>query len=221
MKKNISLIIVSALLPAFFAGCHSRSTVDITPHKVNTEADAYYRQALELFDHYDTDSTQKAVAFLNEALSIDSLNPDYHGIKAKLYAELGLLDSALIIQRNAEKLGAINGEYLFQLGLFQAAKDFPDEAHESFRRSNEYLKTVLKHYPDSFGAFVTQQAANALYLGVDSLFMDDVKAVRERFPDRLMDVEMTRRLKPSNLINQLRRIEESSFEELAAEIDKI
>lgn len=218
MKKQI---IHSVLFLLLFAGCGSGAPVDITPHTVNPEADVYYRQALKMLDFYDVDSTRKAVNFLNRALLIDSLNPDYHGMKAKLYAEMGLLDSALILQRVAEKMGAINGEYLFQLGLLQAAKDLPEEAHLSFERSNKYLEAVLKQYPDSLGAFIIQQAAYALFLGEDSVFMNDVPAIRERFSTRLMEVEMTRRTKPSSLIRQLKQIEDDSFGDIAAEVDKL
>lgn len=204
----------------FYNGCNS-GKIDITPHKVNPQADVFFQQAIPLLEYYDKDSTRKCIALIDNALAIDHLNPDYHGIKAKLYAELGLLDSALILQKQADQLGAINGEYLFQLGLFQAAKGFPDEAHISFGRSNDYLRAVLKQYPDSLGAFILQQAANALYVGVDSVFMNDVPAIRERFSDRLMEIEMTRRMKPSSLIKQIQQIEQNSFEDFASEIDKM
>lgn len=205
MKKTI--ILFSILMGALLFACTPSSTVDITPHEVNPEADAVYQEALELSTYYDIDSTKKTLQLLDKALMIDSLNPDYYGLKAKLISELGNLDSALMVQQLADQRGAITGEYLFQMGLFQAATSKKDEAKESFNRSNEYLKAVLKQYPDSLGAFILQQAANALYLEQDSLYMTDVSAIRERFSDRLMEIEMTRRLKPSNLVKQLKEIE--------------
>ena len=144
---------------------------------------------------------------LDYALSIDSMNPDYYGLKARLLAELGSLDSALEVQSKADRIGAITGEYLFQLALFQAAKDRPDEAKENFRRSNEFLKAVLKQYPDSLGAFITQQAAYALYHEQDSLYMPNAEEIRKHYPDRLMEVEMARRVKPRNLIKQVKSLE--------------
>lgn len=205
MKKIILYIVI--LVGFVIIGCTSPNSVDITPHEVNSEADAIYQEALELSTYYDIDSTKKTLQLLDKALLIDSLNPDYYGLKAKLISELGNLDSALMVQQLADQRGAMTGEYLFQLGLFQAAKSKKEEAKESFNRSNEYLKAVLKQYPDSLGAFILQQAANALYLEQDSLYMTDVTAVRERFSDRLMEIEMTRRLKPSNLVKQLKEIE--------------
>lgn len=219
MKNKVIGTAIIAII--FFIGCNTSTQINIAPHTVSPHADIYYQQAISLLEHYDPDSTRKCLDFLNKALEIDSLNPDYYGVKAKLHAELGLLDSALIIQRHADEIGAINGEYLFQLGLFQAAKGFPDAAKENFRRSNEYLKVVLKRYPDSLGAFITQQAANSLYVGNDSLFMNDLQNIRKQFSNRLMDIEMARRVKPSSLIIQLQRIEESSFHELASSLDSL
>ena len=209
MKKTIFYTL--GIIYLAMMSCTSQTHVDITPHEVNPEADAIYQKAIELSAYYDIDSTQKTLQLLDNALIIDSLNPDYYGLKAKLLSELGHLDSALNVQRLANKRGAMTGEYLFQLGLFQAAKDQNEEAKKSFKKSDEYLKTVLKQYPDSLGAFIIQQAAHALYMGQDSLFMPDVPAVRERFSDRLMEIEMTRRLKPHNLINKLKKIEEEAL----------
>ncbi len=220
MKKIVSG--VSALFfILFFIKCQVGKPVDITPHEINPEADVYYQQALSLLEYYDKDSTRKCLNLLEQALRKDSLNPDYYGLKAKLLSEMGLLDSALYVQTDADKRGAINGEYLFQLGLFQAAKEMEKESKESFKRSNEYLQTVLKKYPDSLGAFIMQQAANALYMEEDSLFMNDVPAVRERFPDRLMEVEMTRRVKPSRLIKQIKKIETDAMYNLDFNLDSL
>lgn len=216
-----NIYVLTVVLFVCLLRCNSREQIDITPHKVNPEADLFYKQSMSLLEFYDIDSTQKSLSFLDQALTIDSLNPDYYGMKAKLLSELGLLDSALRVQSEAEKRGAINGEYLFQLGLFQAAKDMKKESKESFRRSNQYLQAVLKKYPDSLGAFILQQAANSLFLEEDSLFMNDVKGVRERFPNRLMEIEMTRRLKPSTLIRQIKNIEIDAVYNLDFDLDSI
>ncbi|MDD2246471.1 MAG: hypothetical protein PHI70_03425 [Proteiniphilum sp.] len=212
---------ISIVFAICFIGCNSHNKVDIAPHKVSPEADIFYRKATALLSYYDKDSTQKCINLLDAALEIDSLNPDYYGVKAKLLSELGLLDSALIVQRKADNKGAITGEYLFQLGLFQAAKGLTKEAHESFRRSNDYLNAILIKYPDSLGAFILQQAANALYQGKDSLFMNDVQDIRNRFPNRLMEIEMTRRLKPHTLILQIQQIEQNSFHDLISGLDSL
>lgn len=208
------------LLFIISVSCNSNK-IDITSHKVNPHADVHYQQALALLEYYDKDSTAKCLNILEQAIAIDSLNPDYYGLKAKLLSELGLLDSALLVQTDADKRGVINGEYLFQLGLFQAAKEMEAEAKESFKRSNEYLLTVLEKYPDSLGAFIIQQAANSLYLGEDSLYMNDVSAVRKRFPNRQMEIEMTRRLNPSTLIKQIRNIEIDAKYNLDFNLDSI
>ena len=217
--KGITYNLILTLL--FLFGCVNNRDVDITPHDINPQANEVYVQALQIIqEYYDVDSTLKSIELLNVALDIDSLNPDYYGVKAKLFAEMGLLDSALFIQKYASEIGAINGEYFLQLGLFQAAKGLKEESIESFKKSNNYLTKVLKLYPDSLGAFVNQQAANSLYHGIDSLFMTDKRAIRARFPDRLMEVEMTRRLKPSTLIKQIKNIETESINDLIFEIDK-
>ena len=182
-------------------GCHSRqeSKADITPHCINLQADSLYQQAIALMESsYDVDSTRKCIRFLDKALAIDSLNPDYYGMKAKLLSEMGELDSALYIQTLAMEKNAITGEYLFQLGLLQAAKDMHAEAHESFGKSKVFLQAVLKQYPDSLGAFILAEAANSLYENIDE--------IRKRFPERLLEIEMTRRVKPHSLVNQIRRI---------------
>lgn len=199
------LILLTVLCVA--AGCHQRTTDDITPHHVVPEADKLYQEALLLSASYDVDSTEKSIHLLDRALAIDSMNPDYYGVKAKLLSELGYLDSALAIQHRADRIGAITGEYLFQLGLFQAAKKRDAEAQLSFSRSNEFQKAVLKRYPDSLGAFIIQQAANACFHGQDSLFMADMETIRKRFPDRLMEVEMAHRIKPLQLIRQIKLME--------------
>lgn len=204
-----------------WGGCANSNKIDISPHEVNPYANVFYEHALAFLDqYYDADSTRKSIVLLDKAIEIDSMNPDYYGLKGKLFAEIGLLDSALYVQRYADKIGAVNGEYLLQLGLFQAAKGLKEESIFSFKRSNEYLLKVLEEYPDSLGAFINQQAANALYKGVDSLFMNDKRGIRARFSDRLMEVEMTRRIKPSTLIKQLQKIEEDAMRDLVIEIEK-
>lgn len=208
--KKLSLLLT--VLPMIIAviSCYSRqeSKADITPHRINLQADSLYQQAIALMESsYDVDSTRKCLRFLDSALAIDSLNPDYYGVKAKLLSELGELDSALYVQTLAMEKKAITGEYLFQLGLLQAAKDMYTEAHESFGQSKVFLQAVLKQYPDSLGAFILAEAANALYEKEDSLFMRNIDEVRKRFPERLMEIEMTRRVKPHSLVNQIRNIQ--------------
>ena len=199
--KKLSLLLT--ILPMIIAatGCHSRqeSKADITPHCINLQADSLYQQAIALMESsYDVDSTRKCIRFLDKALAIDSLNPDYYGMKAKLLSEMGELDSALYIQTLAMEKNAITGEYLFQLGLLQAAKDMHAEAHESFGKSKVFLQAVLKQYPDSLGAFILAEAANSLR---------NIDEIRKRFPERLLEIEMTRRVKPHSLVNQIRRIQ--------------
>ena len=103
-------------------------------------------------------------------------------MKAKLLSEMGELDSALYIQTLAMEKNAITGEYLFQLGLLQAAKDMHAEAHESFGKSKVFLQAVLKQYPDSLGAFILAEAANSLYENKDSLFMRNIDESVNAFP---------------------------------------
>lgn len=211
MKRfKLHIILVLLLAISTVTSCHSRQEqkINITPHTINIEADSLYRQAVALMQSsYDVDSTRKCLHLLDKALRIDSLNPDYYGIKAKLLSEMGELDSALYIQTLAMEKKAITGEYLFQLGLFQAAKDMNTEAHESFGKSRTYLRAVLEQYPDSLGAFILAEAANALYESQDTLFMKNIDEIRKQFPERLMEIEMTRRVKPHSLINQIRRIQ--------------
>lgn len=211
MKRfKLHIILIILLVINMATSCYSpqKQKVDITPHAVNIEADSLYRQAVALMQSsYDVDSTRKCLHLLDKALRIDSLNPDYYGIKAKLLSEMGELDSALYMQTLAMEKKAITGEYLFQLGLFQAAKDMNTEAHESFGKSRTYLRAVLEQYPDSLGAFILAEAANALYESQDTLFMRNIDEIRKQFPERLMEIEMTRRVKPHSLINQIRRIQ--------------
>lgn len=217
-KKYIPFILFSV----FFMACTSKPKVDITPYTVNPEADVYYQQALSLLSSYEIDSTKKSLVLLDKAFAIDSMNPDYYGVKAKILIEMGYLDSALSLQTLADSKGAITGEYLFQLGLLQAAKEQKEKAHNSFKRSNDFLRTVIKKYPDSLGAFILQQAANALCLQQDSLFMRDIKTIRKQFPDRLMEIEMTRRIKPHTLIEQIKKIEEDAMiEDINLKLDSL
>ena len=73
--------------------------------------------------------------------------------------------------------------------------------------SKVFLQAVLKQYPDSLGAFILAEAANSLYENKDSLFMRNIDEIRKRFPERLLEIEMTRRVKPHSLVNQIRRIQ--------------
>ncbi|MEY8684816.1 tetratricopeptide repeat protein [Bacteroides sp. AN502(2024)] len=207
--KKLSLLLTILPMIITAAGCHTRqeSEVNITPHRINLQADSLYQQAIALMESsYDVDSAQKCIRFLDSALVIDSLNPDYYGVKAKLLSEMGELDSALYIQTLAVEKKAITGEYLFQLGLLQAAKDMHTEAHESFGKSKLLLQAVLKQYPDSLGAFILAEAANSLYQDKDSLFMRNIDEIRRRFPERLLEIEIIRRVKPHSLVKQIKKI---------------
>lgn len=169
----------------------------------NPEADHFYQKAVELNVVFHNDSVFTVLDYLDQALVIDSLNPEYYGMKAKVLSELGMLDSALRVQERALRKGAINGEYFFQLGLFQAAKGRKRSSGINLEKSIRYQDRLLEIYPDSLGAFFIRQAAFALLYEDDQLFITDVKAVRERFPNRLLEIEMMRRFKPGNLINQI------------------
>ena len=199
--KKLSIILSVLLVICIAIGCHSQQKPDIRPHPVNLSADSFYQKAVAILQSsYDVDSTRKCISLLDRALSIDSLNPDYYGTKAKLLAEMGELDSALCIQLLAMEKKAITGEYMFQLGLFQAARDMNAEAHQSFEKSMEILQAVLEQYPDSLGAFILEESA-------DSLYMKDIDAIRKRFPDRLLEIEMIRRLRPHSLVKQIKKIQ--------------
>lgn len=70
------------------------------------------------------------------------------------------------------------------------------------------LQAVLKQYPDKlWEPFILAEAANSLYENKDSLFMRNIDEIRKRFPERLLEIEMTRRVKPHSLVNQIRRIQ--------------
>lgn len=179
-------------------------SVDITPYKVNSEADSLYRIAVSLASRLDSlEPAYRSIELLDRAIKIDSLNPDYYGLKARLLLELGELDKALEVQEGAVKINAINGEYWFQLGLLQAASLDSINSKKSFKRSIEYFDEVLRHYPDSFSAYQLREVANSLFLGNDSVYMPDYKKVEQMFPNNLMDIEVGRRLKPSRLVEEV------------------
>ena len=81
------------------------------------------------------------------------------------------------------------------------------DAHQSFGKSLEILRAVLEQYPDSLGAFILEESANALYQGADSIYMKDIDGIRKRFPNRLLEIEMIRRLKPHSLVKQIKKIQ--------------
>lgn len=203
--KTVFLILCTSLL--LIIGCTQAPTIDTSPYPVNMEADEFYQQAVSLSESYDVDSTQLSIILLDLAIKIDSMNPDYHGLKTKLLIELGNLDEALELQQRADSFGAINGEYLFQLGLLQAAKDREEDAKNSFKRSLEYQNALLEVYPDSFEIYLLRQAALACYHDNDSLFMPDRDYVRNRFPNNLLDITLSKGLKPSSLIKQIKSLE--------------
>jgi len=209
MKTDFSLFCTLLLL---ITGCTPAPTINTSPYPVNLEADEFYQQAVSLSESYDVDSTQLSIILLDLALQIDSMNPEYHGFKAKLMIELGNLDEALELQQKADSIGVINGEYLFQLGLLQAAKDRELDAKSSFKRSLEYQEALLKEYPDSFQIYLMRQAALACYHENDSLFMPDRDYVRKRFPNNLLDITMSKGLKPSNLIKQIKSLQETDWD---------
>lgn len=218
------LLYILLLTVVVSVGCHSRQepSVDITPHRVDSLADILYQKAVFLMQRsYDVDSARKCICYLDQALALDSLNPDYYGVKAKLLSELGELDSALSVQTLALQKSAITGEYLFQLGLFQAAKELNAEAHESFGKSLLYFQAILKQYPDSLGAFILSEAANALYLQDDSLFCRNIDEIRQRFSTRLLEIEMTRRVKPQALIRQIRNIQIKKENHIDFDLDSL
>lgn len=222
--KHIHTLIYTFLLLIIVASCHSRKEtgIDIQPHPINPGADSLYRQAMIVMQSsFHVDSTRKCIRLLDAALAIDSLNPDYYGVKAKLLSEMGELDSALYVQMHAMEKNAITGEYLLQLGLFQAAKDMSAEAHESFGKSKDFLQAVLKQYPDSLGAFILAEAANALYIQVDSVFMRNIDDIRKRFPERLMEIEMTRRVKPQSLVRQIKNIQMNKEYNIDFDLDSL
>ena len=66
---------------------------------------------------------------------------------------------------------------------------------------------MLEQYPDSLGAFNLEKTATALYLGADSLYIKQIDAIRKRFPDRLLEIEMIRRLSPHSLVKQIKKIQ--------------
>ena len=108
--KKLSIILSVLLVICIAIGCHSQQKPDIRPHPVNLSADSFYQKAVAILQSsYDVDSTRKCISLLDRALSIDSLNPDYYGTKAKLLAEMGELDSALCIQLLAMEKKAITG----------------------------------------------------------------------------------------------------------------
>ena len=39
------------------------------------------------------------------------------------------------------------------------------------------------------------------------LYMKDIDAIRKRFPDRLLEIEMIRRLRPHSLVKQIKKIQ--------------
>ena len=42
---------------------------------------------------------------------------------------------------------------------------------------------------------------------IDEDSMRNIDEIRKRFPERLLEIEMTRRVKPHSLVNQIRRIQ--------------
>lgn len=193
-----------------FLQCHTSPSIHYIHYPAHPKADSIFQIALNKSDFPDPDSTLHAISWIDKAISIDSMNPEYYGMKAKLLSEMGKLDSALTVQQKALDLGAINGEYYFQLGLFQSIKGRHKEAKTNFNNSIIYQDQLLEAHPDSLGGYFIRQAAFALLHENDDLFMEDIKAVRERFPDRLLEIQFMRRFKPSQLIDQIKKAQEIS-----------
>lgn len=204
MKKKNTYSLLFCLFISLSLLTNCSNSVDITPHKVNSEADSLYQMAIAMSNRLDSlEPAYRSIELLDNAIKIDSLNPDYYGLKARLLLELGELDKALEVQERAAEINAMNGEYWFQLGLFQSASLDSIGAKKSFRKSIDYFDEVLKQYPDSFSAYQLREVAKSLFLGVDSVYMPDYKEVEKMFPNNLMDIEVGRRLKPSRLVEEI------------------
>src|SRR5690625_7972357 len=106
-----------------------------------------------------------------------------------------MLDSALAVQENALELGAINGEFYFQLGLFQFVKERHKEAKLNFKNCVIYQDQLLQAHPDSLGGYFIRQAAHSLLHESDDLSTEDMKLVRELFVADLLEVQDMRRYK--------------------------
>lgn len=203
MKVRVFSLVVLLVL-SFILSTSCKDRVDVGPYRVNSEADSLYQMAIAMSNRLDSlEPAYRSIELLDNAIKIDSLNPDYYGLKARLLLELGELDKALEVQERAAEINAMNGEYWFQLGLFQSASLDSIGAKKSFRKSIDYFDEVLKQYPDSFSAYQLREVAKSLFLGVDSVYMSDYKEVEKMFPNNLMDIEVGRRLKPSRLVEEI------------------
>ena len=109
--KTVFITLAGCPLLLLF-GCKPGAAIDITPHTVDPEADVY-QEAPQRVSNYDVDTTWSCIRLIDQALLIDSLNPDYYGLKARLLCELGYLDSALTVQEEADRIGAITGSTCF------------------------------------------------------------------------------------------------------------
>ena len=65
-------------------------------------------------------------------------------------------------------------------------KDFPGKCNVNTVECLNKLQSILICYEDS---------------------MRNIDEIRKRFPERLLEIEMTRRVKPHSLVNQIRRIQ--------------
>lgn len=202
------------ILPLVFTNCGNSNSVDITSHKVNAKADSLYKMAMKLSAQFDSlEPVYKSIELLNAAIKIDSLNPDYHRVKAKLVLELGNLNDAIDIQKKAIVANAMNGESWFQLGLFQTAVNDSVDSKESLNKSVKYFDAIMKEFPDSLGAYYLRQIALSLLAGNDSIYMPDYIAVEKMFPARKAEIEFIRRIVPSVLVNQISYIGTAQDEE--------
>lgn len=209
-KANINRWVIGLWFFAsiLFIKCQYNAPVPYIHYSAHPIADSIFQIALNKSDNSDPDSTIQAISWIDKAILIDSLNPEYYGVKAKLLSEMGMLDSALAVQEKALELGAINGEFYFQLGLFQFVKERHKEAKLNFKNCVIYQDQLLQAHPDSLGGYFIRQAAHSLLHENDDLFMEDIKLVRELFPDRLLEIQFMRRFKPSQLLDQIKKAQE-------------
>lgn len=208
MKQGIYITI---MILGCLAGCNHQK-VDITPHTVNPKAEILFLQAKALLNRTaDADSAHVALSLIDEALHIDSLSPTYYREKARLLAEMGQLGQALEVEEKALSMNAMDGENYLQMGIFQAALGMPDSALINYKISKTYFDEILKAYPDSLYTFVWREIANSLIHGQDSLFFNDLDAIRRRFKNRLLEIETIRHTRPSMLVSTLKQFNNESI----------
>lgn len=211
--KRIHIMLLAGF---FICSCNParKASVDISPYQSDARADSVFNIGLSLSERsFDMDSTVIAMEKMKEAIRMDSNNPLYYSKLAKLESEMGELDNGIELLKVAEKKNAIRGDGFFQLGLLYDAEDDTLNAKNYYQKCLEYQDALLSKYPDSLGAFVIQQTANALMNRNDSLYMQDIDAIRKIYKNRLLELEMVRRLKPRSIVNLLKsfRVEKNQI----------